>query len=164
MALGALVLGAAAGAGAVLWSQDQPERAPFRGDEHAVELMLLDVAPGRTPEGSASASTLEIEAGLLLSGVVTSTVVGIDPPRGGLEVRAPALPVTVSPRARYQSIELELVIDDCEAATGWTPGDRSFTITWRDEHGRVHLDRAGDFDPATGRALARHVHALCEDE
>lgn len=157
-----LLLGAVAGAGAVLWSQaDPPERAPFRGDEHAVELVLLEVAPGRPGTGSTSAPTLHLGAGLLLSGVVTSTVLSIDPPGDWLEVRAPALPVTVSPSGRFRSLDLELVIGDCEPATGWTPRDRSFTLTWRDEHARLHLDRAGDFDKTLGRALARHVDAAC---
>jgi hypothetical protein len=92
---------------------------------------------------------------------VTSTVLEIATPGDGLGVRAPALPLTVSPTRRLQSLDLTIVVRDCEAAARWTPDDRPFTITWRDEYDRVHMDRAGDFDRSMARSLSRYVDTVC---
>jgi hypothetical protein len=79
-------------------------------------------------------------------------------------VRVPALPVTVSPTARYQSVELRLVVRDCRAASRWALDvDRPFTIAWRDEDGRVHLDRAGDFDRSLAIPLLRYIDSSCDN-
>ena len=160
----AFVLGVAAGAGAVLWWQARPAPSPFRPDEHAVELMLFEAVPPRThPTGwETDNSPLHVNGALLLSGAVTSTVLGIDSP-DSLDVRAPALPLTVSPTGRYQSVTLQIIVRDCEAALRWTPGDRPFTITWRDEYGRVHEDRAGDFDRSIAVSLVRYIDAMCDN-
>lgn len=160
----AFVLGVAAGAGAVLWWQARPAPSPFRPDEHAVELMLFEAVPPRThPTGwETDNSPLHVNGALLLSGAVTSTVLGIDSP-DSLDVRAPALPLTVSPTGRYQSVTLQINVRDCEAALRWTPGDRPFTITWRDEYGRVHEDRAGDFDRSMAVSLVRYIDAMCDN-
>jgi len=135
----AFVLGVAAGAGAVLSGRDRPAPAPFRADEHAVELMLLKADPPRKrpSSGASEIIPLQVDSAVLLSGAVTSTVLGITTPDDSLGVRAPALPVTVSPTARYQSVSLKIVVRHCRAATRWTPVDRPFTITWRDEYGRA---------------------------
>jgi len=58
-------------------------------------------------------------------------------------------------------LDLQVIVGDCKAATRWTPKDRPFTIAWRDEYGREHLDRAGDFDRAMATALIRHINAVC---
>jgi hypothetical protein len=71
--------------------------------------------------------------------------------------------VTVSPSDRFQSVDLRIVVRDCEAAARWTAGDRPFTIRWRDEYGEAHLDRAGDFDRSTAISLTRHIDAVCEN-
>lgn len=159
----AFVLGVAAGGGAVLWWQAPPAPTPLRLDEHAVELMLLEAEQPRIDPGGrdSTVSPLHVDSALLLSGAVTSTVLGIDAPDDSLDVRAPALPVTVSPAGRFQSVDLEIVVRDCRSATRWTPGDRPFTITWRDESGRVHLDRAGDFGRSMANSLVRYIDAAC---
>ena len=158
-----LVLGTAIGAGTVLWWPDRPPPTPVPADEHAVELVLFDAAPTRMPPGrwSSDVAPLRVDGAILLTGGVASTVSRIGVLGDGLEIRTPALPVTVSPTARYESVTLLLFVRDCEAALGWAPGDRPLTISWRDEHGRDHLDRAGDFDPSLGGSLTRHIDAVC---
>jgi hypothetical protein len=125
--------------------------------------MLFEAAPPRThPSGrEPDISPLHIKSAVLLSGAVTSTVLAINSPEASLDVRAPALPVIVTPTARIQSVNLKIIVQDCKAATRWTPADRPFTITWRDEHGREHLDRAGDFDRPMARSLIRNIEAVC---
>lgn len=151
-------LGVAIGVAAVKgWEQPEPEADPFRADEHAVELMLFAVAPS----GAAGSNRLQVDSAVLLSGAVTSTVMSVRLLERSIVVHAPALPVTVSPTARLQSVRLEIVVRDCAAARRWAPADRPFTIRWRDEHGRSHLDRAGDFDRSMARALTRYVDAVC---
>jgi hypothetical protein len=164
----ALVLGVAAGAGAVLAWQDppappRPAPSPFRVDEHAVELILFEVVPPRTrPSRWESENTpLQVDSAVFLSGAATSTVLEVNNLDRSLDVRAPALPVTVSPTARFQSINLEIIVRDCKAASRWTPADRPFTITWRDEHGQRHLDRAGDFDRSMASSMVHYIDAVC---
>ncbi len=161
----AFVLGVAAGGGAVLWRQARPAPPPFRVDEHAVELILFKAVPPRThPRGwESEISPMQVNSALLLSGAVTSTVLTINNPDHSLDVRAPALPLTVSPTARFQSVNLKIMVRDCKAATRWTPVDRPFTITWRDEYGMGHLDRAGDFDRSIASSLIRYIDAVCGD-
>ncbi|MGH8527690.1 MAG: hypothetical protein ACREXY_26785 [Gammaproteobacteria bacterium] len=158
------VLGVAAVGGALLARQALPDPSPFRADEHAVELILFNATPPRTPErGSESEkSPLRVDSALLLSGLQPSTVAKIGTTAGqGLGVRAPDLPVTISPTDRFQSIDLEIIVRECKGATRWTPGDRPFVITWRDEYGTLHTDRAGDFDRSLGRSLIRYIDAVC---
>jgi hypothetical protein len=164
VAVFAFFLGAAAGGGALLWWQARPAPPPFAADEHAVELVLYEAAPPPTrPSGSElEVRPLEVAGALLLSGLVTSTVVRIGTPGQSLVVRAPDLPVTVSPTSRLQSVDLEILVRDCRAASRWTPADRPFTIAWRDESGRSHIDRAGDFDRSLATSLGRYVDAVCE--
>lgn len=164
----AFVLGVAAGGGAALWQQARPSPRPafpLRADEHAVELLLLEAVGPRTHSSGQGSeiSWLQVESAVLLSGLVTSTVLTIDNPGLGLDVRAPALPVTVRPTARFRSLDLKVIVRDCKAATRWTPEDRPFTITWRDEHGREHLDRAGDFDRSMAISLIRYINAVCDN-
>lgn len=161
----AFVLGVVAGGGAVLWSQAQPAPPPLRADEHAVELVLFEAVPPPThPSGRKSeTSTLEVHGALLLSGGVTSTVLGIGTLDRRLDVRAPALPVPVSPTARFQSVNLQILVRDCKAATRWTPLDRPFTVRWRDEYGKAHLDRAGDFGRSVANSLTRYIGAVCDN-
>ena len=137
----------------MLWWQDRPEPEPVRVDEHAVELVLFDVVSGSSP--------LQVGGALLLSGGVTSTVVEIGALERSLEVRTRDLPVTVSATDRFRSVTLGIIVRDCEAATRWVPGERPFTVRWRDEFGEVHLDRAGDFDRSMARSLVRYVDAAC---
>jgi len=159
----AFVLGVAAGGGAVLGWQAPPGPPPFQVDEHAVELILFEVVPRRThPSGRGSEnSPLQVDSALFLAGAVTSTVLGVEHLDRSLDVRAPALPVTVSPTARFQSVNLEIIVRDCKAASRWTPVDRPFTITWRDEDGKRHLDRAGDFDRSMASSLIHYIDAVC---
>jgi hypothetical protein len=159
----AFVLGVAVGVGGVLWWQARPAPTPVRADEHAVELMLLDAVPPPTHSNGRTSGTspLHVESAFFLSGAVTSTVSEINNPDHSVAVRAPDLPVTVSPGARFRALDLEITVRDCKAATRWTPADRPFTITWRDEYGKVHLDRAGDFDRALARSLTRYIDAVC---
>lgn len=170
MACLAFVLGAVIGAGAMLWRQAPPppsdsgERTeqPRRLDEHAVELLLLAPAASRTdPSGTGSAAGLQVHGAFLLSGAVTSTVLSIDSAHRGLDVRVRDLPVTVSPTARFQLVRLQLSFRDCRAATRWAPVDRPFTISWRDELGREHVDMAGDLDRSTAASLVRAIDAGC---
>lgn len=125
--------------------------------------MLFEAVPPRTHQSGRKSEIgpLQFESAVLLSGAVTSTVLGINTPDHSLEVRAPALPVTVTPTARFQSVDLKIIVRDCKAAARWTPVDRPFTITWRDEHGREHLDRAGDFDRSVASSLIRYIDAVC---
>jgi len=166
----ACVLGVAAGGGAVLWwqaarSAPPPLQAPppFQVDEHAVELLLFEAVLAQThPTAWSEISPLHVDSVLLLSGDVTSTVLTINGP-AGLDVRAPALPATVSPSGRYQSVNLKIIVRDCRAAARWTPVDRPFDITWRDEYGKEHLDRAGDFDGSMANSLIRYIDAVCDN-
>jgi hypothetical protein len=159
------VLGVAAGGGAVLWSTDRTSPSPFRPDEHAVELMLFKAEPPRAEARGRGLefSPLHVAGAVLLSGAITSTVLRIHPPDPSLEVRAPALPVTISPTARLQLVNLRIIVRDCKAATRWAPDDRAFTITWRDEFGREHVDRAGDFEKSMAISLVRYVDAVCDE-
>ena len=173
MAIVAFVLGVVAGAGGVLGWQARPEpppagpsRAeppPFRVDEHAVELLLVEAAPPRSrPGGREPAdSLLHVDGVVLLLGRATATVLSIGSLGGGLDLRAPALPVTVSPTTRFRSIDLDIVVRDCAAAARWAPVDRPFAITWRDRDGMEHTDRVGDFDRSMARMLTRHIGAVC---
>jgi hypothetical protein len=163
----AFVLGVALGAGTVLSWQDQPTGPTpprFRADEHAVELILFEAVPPKTmPRGSGSETSLHIDAALLLSGQVTSTVLSIELLGQSFDVRAPRLPLTVSPSARFRSISLRVSVRDCERAIRWEqPGTRPFIITWQDAFDRTHTDRAGDFGTSTGNALIRYIHAVCD--
>jgi hypothetical protein len=164
----AFVLGVAAGGAGVLgWQvpagQPGPAPPPLRVDEHAVELMLFEVVPPRThPSGRGSGgSPLHVDGALFLAGAVTSTVLGVGNLDRSLDVRAPALPVRVSPTDRFHSVDLEIIVRDCAAASRWTPADRPLTITWRDEVGKRHLDRAGDFDRSVASSLIHYVEAVC---
>lgn len=164
MAFLAFVVGLAAGGGAVLWSQAQPAPRHVGLDEHAVELLLFQAVPPRTyPNGRESdTGALQVEGAVLLSGSVTSTVVWIGILDGSLDVRAPDLPVTVSPTGRLQSVNLRILVRDCKSATRWTPGDRPFSVRWRDEFGRAHLDRAGDHGKAVANSLISYIDAVCD--
>lgn len=164
MAVLVFALGVAAGVGAVLeWQEPEPRPAPSRShvDEHAVELLLFEAVTPRTDRARNESAPLHVDGAVLLSGAVTSTVLRVKTLDPSVGIRAPGLPVTVSPTARLRSVDLEIVVHDCTAARGWTPGDRPFTVTWRDEHGRSHLDRAGDFDRAMARSLVTYVDAVC---
>ena len=159
------MLGVAAGVGAVVWRQTGPEPAPFRADEHAVELVLFQEVPawshpsGREPR----AGPLHVDSALLLSGLVTSKIVAITASGSGLDVRVPALPVTVSPTGRLHEVALKVIVRDCKAAMRWIPGDRPFVITWRDEYGRMHMDRAGDFGLSIADSFTRYINAVCDN-
>lgn len=163
-ALLAFMLGVAACAGTVLWWQGRPEPPPFRADRHDVALILFEAEPLRTPASGRYAENrpLQVGSAVLLSGPLTSTILRIGSPTSlGLGVRAPALPVTVSPARRFRSVSLQIIVRDCRSATRWTPRDRPFTIRWRDEYGKLHDDRAGDFDGSLARALLRYIAAVC---
>lgn len=160
----AFVSGVAAGGGALLWWQDGPAAPPpLPADEHAVELLLFDVVRSRPPpDGRTSEdSPLQVDSAVFLSGAVTSTVLRIEYPDDSLDVRIPNLPVTVSSDRRIQSVTLEIIVRDCEAATRWKPIDRPFLISWRDDDGKVHTDGAGDFDRSMAASLIRYVEAVC---
>jgi hypothetical protein len=161
----AFVLGVAAGAGTVLWWQAEPTPAPFRADEHDVELVLFEAVPPATlPGGTGSeAGPLHLDGALLLSGAVASTVSRIEATNPSLDVWAPALPLTVSRTDRFRAVSLRIGVQDCETATRWEPADRPFTITWRDEFDRLHTDRAGDFGRSTATSLIRYIDAVCDN-
>lgn len=165
----AFVLGAAVGGGVVLgWpaipGMSGPAPPPLQVDEHAVRLVLLSAVPAPThPRGrGCEHSPLHVDGALFLAGTVASTVVGVDSLDRSVDVRVAGLPVTVSPAARIQSVTLEIIVRDCTAAGRWRPLDRPFTISWRDEAGKRHLDRAGDFDRSMSRSLVRYVDAVCD--
>ncbi len=160
------LVGVAAGAGGLWWWQAQPTAPSFRGDEHAVELVLFEAVPPRArSSGSEDVDPLQVDGALLLSGVVTSTVLRIGTPGQSLDVRSRALPVTVSSTGRFQPVDLEIVVRDCRAASRWTPGvERPFTLAWRDEDGRMHLDRAGDFDRSLAVSLVRYIASSCDSQ
>ena len=141
----------------------RPAAPTFHVDEHAVKLVLFEVVPPRThPSGWGSGkSPLQVDSALFLAGAVTSTVLGVNHLDRSLDVRASGLPVTVSPTAPLQSVNLEIIVRDCKAARRWTPVDRPFTITWRDEDGKRHLDRAGDFDRSMASSLLHYIDAVC---
>lgn len=160
------LVGVAAGGAALVWWQARPPPPAFHGDEHAVELVLFEAVPPRARPGRSEShvNPLQVDGGLLLSGFVTSTVLRIGSPGQSLDVRAPALPVTVSPTGRFQSVDLKIIVRDCRAASRWKPGvDRPFTIAWRDEDGRLHLDRAGDFDRPLAISLVRYIDSSCDN-
>ena len=148
--------------GAVVWWQARPSPPPVRADEHAVELVLFEAVPPRTDPGEADPSPLHVDGALLLSGRVTSTVVEIGALTRSLQVRVPDLPATVSPTRRFHAVNLTIIVRDCRAATRWVPGDRPFTVRWRDDYGEMHLDKAGDFDRSMAVSLVRHIDAVCD--
>lgn len=158
----AFFLGVAA-CGAVMWWQARPSPPPVRVDEHAVELVLFEAAtpPADPGERESDPGPLQVDGALLLSGRVTSTVVEIGAVTRSLQVRVPELPATVSPTRRYHAVTLAIIVGDCEAATRWVPGDRPFTVRWRDDDGEMHLDKAGDFDRSMAVSLVRHIDAVC---
>ena len=123
--------------------------------------MLFEAVPPQPTGSKTEVSPLQVDSAFLLSGGLTSTVSTISTLDPSLDVRAPALPVTVSPTARFQSVKLKIIVRDCKAATRWAPVDRPFTITWRDEYGMEHLDQAGDFDRSMARSLIRYIDAVC---
>jgi hypothetical protein len=131
-----------------------------------VELVLFEAVPPRArSSGSEDVDPLQVDGALLLSGVVTSTVLRIGTPGQSLDVRSRALPVTVSSTGRFQPVDLEIVVRDCRAASRWTPGvERPFTLAWRDEDGRMHLDRAGDFDRSLAVSLVRYIASSCDNK
>jgi len=159
----AFLLGVAVCGGAVLWWQDRPTPPPIRVDEHAVEIVLFDAVPPQVHQGAriSDVSPLHVDGALLLSGGVTSTVFEIGALNRSLDVRAPELPLTVSPTGRFQAVTLRVFVRDCRAATQWAPGDRPFTIEWRDEYGEAHVDRAGDFGRSVAVSLTRYVDSVC---
>lgn len=158
-------LGVATGVAAVLGWPAPPRTAlpPPHVHEHDVELVLFDVVPPRKhPNGRESGDRpLRVDGAVFLSGAVTSTVLGVDSLQNSLGVRATPLPATVSPTARLRSVQLEIGVRDCTTASRWTPFDRPFTITWRDEDGERHLDRAGDLDRPIARSLLHYIDAVC---
>lgn len=156
---GALVVGRQATSPPVQNSSSEP--GSF--DEHDVELILFQASRAR-PRGGSSQSrgrVVHLESAVFLSGGLTSTILTVEALEPSLDIRASALPVTISPSNRYQLIALEIIIRDCEAANEWTPADRPFFITWRDELGKEHLDRAGEFNPTTATSLTREVNNAC---
>ena len=159
----ALALGVAAGASAVHRWGAEPAPSAFSVDEHDVELLLFEATPARNPRRGqgTDAGPLRVHAAIFLSGAQTSTVTTINNPGGGLDVRAVGLPVEVSSDARFRSIDLAISVRDCAAATGWTPVDRPFRIAWRDDDGREHVDRGGDFDRTFARALVDYIDLAC---
>ncbi len=161
----AFTLGVAAGGGAVLSWQEQPAPPPaFRADEHGVEVVLFEaVPPRRHPNGRQSeVSPLHVDSAIVLSEGLPSTITGIGALDRSLDVRVPALPLTVSPTSRFRSVKLKIRVRDCEAATRWTPRERPFTITWRDQYGEAHLDRAGDFGSSVASSLVRYINSVCD--
>ena len=166
----AFLVGVAVGGGALFWWQGRPvppstaERPDPLSllDEHAVELVLFR-ATSSPPAGAGSTpAPLRVGGAVILSGVVTSTVSRIE--STSLEIRAAALPVTVSPSTRFQVIELEITVQDCPAAARWRPTDRPLLIVWRDEYGKEHLDRAGDFNRSASRSVVRYIAAVCRPD
>jgi hypothetical protein len=128
--------------------------------------VLIEAVPTRAHlDGRVSeVSPLSVDGALLLSGGLTSKVVEIGALGRGLVVRAPSLPVTVSPTDRFQSVSLKIIVRDCHAAARWTPADRPFIIRWRDEYGNSHLDRAGDFGEPVAISLVRYIDAVCDSQ
>ncbi len=149
----------------MVWRQTGLEPTPFRADEHAVELVLFQAVPAQSsPSGrEPQVGPLYVDSALLLSGLVTSTILTITVSGSGLDVRVPALPVTVSPTGRLHEVALEVIVRDCKAAKRWIPGDRPFAVTWRDEYGKVHMDRAGDFGPSMADSFTRYIDAVCDN-
>jgi hypothetical protein len=132
------VLGVVTCGGAVLARQTLSEPPPIRPDEHAVELLLFQAELPRTHARGRDSEEglLQVDSALLLSGLQTSTVLKIGITAGqGLGLKAPGLPVTVSPTSRFQLVNLKIIVRECKVATRWRPGDRPFVITWRDEYG-----------------------------
>lgn len=134
---------------------------PVRTHEHDVELVVLGaVLPERvTPERATR--PLRLRAAVLLSGNEPSEVVDIDSLDGSLVVSVEGLPFTVSPSDRLHAVALEVVPRDCAAARRWPPDARPFAVTWQDQDGVEHTDRAGDHQPAAARAVRRYAKAAC---
>lgn len=159
----ALVVGLVIGGGAALWWHDDPEPTTLPPHEHTVELLILGAEPNSSSQDS-EVATLQLDGAVFLSGALTSTVVRIENAAdSGVVVRAPALPVTVSSERRFRSIDISLVVRDCGAAARWTPADRPFIISWRDEYEREHSDQAGDFDREMNAYLSRYLDAACDN-
>ncbi|UPK75598.1 hypothetical protein MU582_02870 [Nocardioidaceae bacterium SCSIO 66511] len=163
--MSALILGAAAGVGAVLWLEDEPKPDAHVPHEHAVELVLLGQSASRVTQTAEPPirGVVAVDAAVLLSGAVTSTVTDIKNLDRRLAVRAEGLPLTVSPADRFQLVDLEVKVRDCTAASNDESLDLPFTIAWRDEYGREHTDSAGDMNGAIRRELTGFIDQACAD-
>ena len=114
---------------------------------------------GTAPSGTAP---LRIDGALLHGrGTGTATVTRIHRPGKSLAIRVPALPVRLSVNHSFERIRLQILPRDCGLATQWTPSAQPFTLTWKDDHGDVHVDIGGDHDASMELTLIRYLDAVC---
>jgi hypothetical protein len=166
----AFVFGVIGGGGAAWWWNDRPPeevRAPSPSAAAGTDVRLVlggVVAPTRRsdPNGTVGDGPLWIDGALLHGrGSGTATVTRIHRPGGGLAIRAPALPVTISVNQSFERILLKIAPRDCGLATQWTPSAQPFTLTWQDDQGNVHVDIGGDHDASMEVTLLRYLDAVC---
>lgn len=133
-----------------------------RAARYDVRLILTDLVAS-TADGRGDDS-LRVDAVLLHSlGPGTATVTRIHRAGGSLVVRVAALPVALSGNHPIERVRLRITPLDCGLAAGWTPSAQPFTVTWRDEDGRVRTDPGGDHDASMSLALVRWVDRACGD-
>lgn len=167
--LAAFAFGVISGGGAVWWNDRPPKEvgapsppAATAGTE--VRLVLSGVVASRPSDrsGTVGAAPLRVDGVLLHgSGSGSATVTRIHRPGNSLAIRVPALPVRLAVEHSSERIRLQILPRDCELATQWTPSAQPFTLTWKDDHGDVHVDVGGDYDPSMALALIRYRDAVC---
>jgi hypothetical protein len=169
----AFVLGVIAGGGAAWWwdgwsPRDARAPSPSTAAVTEVRLVLSGIVAPTQPKGrngTGGNDPLLIDALLLHGrGPGTATVVRIHRPGRSLAIRAPALPVRLSVNHSFERVRLKITARDCGLAAEWTPSAQPFTLTWRDDHGGIHMDTGGDHDASMELELVRYFDVTCSNQ
>jgi hypothetical protein len=167
------MLGVIGGGAATWWldgSSPRDARAPSppaaAGTE--VRLVLSGVVAPTQPigrDGTGGNDPLMIDGVLLHSrGPGSATITRIHRSSTSLAIRVPALPVTLSVNHSFERIRLKITARDCGLASEWTPSSQPFTLTWRDDHGDVHMDTGGDHDASMELEVMRYFDVVCGNQ
>lgn len=168
--LAACAVGVACGAGVASWWTDQRFDPPSAVAEDQgsgatrqapdVRLVLTGVRSG----ADAGDGPLTIDGVLLHGrGSGTATVTDISRPGRAIDIRTPALPVTLSVNRSFERIRLRLSPRDCALATEWTPSSQPFAVTWEDQAGVTRSELGGDHDAALEIAMTGYLDVACDD-
>jgi hypothetical protein len=64
----------------------------------------------------------------------------------------------------FERVRLKITARDCGLAAEWTPSAQPFTLTWRDDHGGIHMDTGGDHDASMELELVRYFDVTCSNQ
>jgi hypothetical protein len=64
----------------------------------------------------------------------------------------------------FERVRLKITARDCGLAAEWTPSAQPFTLTWRDDHGDIHMDTGGDHDASMELELVRYFDVTCSNQ